>query len=266
MSKTKSAESVLAQEESRPRKPRVLLFDIETAPNLGYVWGKYDQNVIEYTSEWHMLSWSAKWLDGKHVTRCLADYEDYTAGSEEDFSLVSDLWELFNEADIIIGHNGDKFDIRKTNTRFLEHGLMPPEPYKTVDTLKIARKYFAFNSNKLDDLGRRLGLDRKVKHSGFSLWTGCMAGDEKSWFDMKKYNRMDVILLEKVYNKLLPWIMSHPHMGILSEQDEACRNCASTNLQKRGFAITLTGKAQRLQCQGCGAWLQGKHQKMTDIK
>lgn len=243
-----------------------MLFDIETAPNLGYVWGKFEQNVIEYTSEWYMLAWSAKWHGGRHVTKCLADYDGYTAGSEDDKALVSELHAMLSIADIVIAHNGDRFDVKRSNTRFIEHGLEPPPPYKTVDTCKVARRYFGFNSNKLDDLGHRLGVGRKVKTGGFDLWRGCMHGDPRSWALMKKYNRQDVLLLERVYLKLLPWIGNHPNVSVMRGDPEACRNCGNTQLQKRGFGYTGTGKSQRYQCLKCGAYMRGKHQKQTDIR
>jgi DNA polymerase elongation subunit (family B) len=252
--------------EIKTRKPKILFFDIETAPNLGWCWGKFEQNIIEYEQEWYMLSWSAKWQNGKHVTKCLADYDGYEPRTESDKALVTELWELFNQADVIVGHNGDKFDIKRSQTRFIEHGLLPPEPYKTVDTLKVARRHFAFNSNKLDDLGRRLGVGRKLKHSGFDLWKGAMFGDEQSWNVMKKYNRQDVLLLERVYDKLLPWITNHPNVTVLQNDDFGCRNCGSRDLQKRGYSITATGQRQRYQCQDCGTWMQGKHLPMLEVR
>lgn len=226
---------------------RILLFDIETAPNLAWVWGKFEQNVIEYDSEWYMLSWSAKWLDGTQTTRCLNSYRGYFRGSDNDYELVKDLWELFDKADIIIGHNLDRFDIKKSNTRFIELGLPPPKPYKTIDTLKIARRYFGFNSNKLDDLGRRLGVGRKVKHSGFDLWMGCMQGKGSSWDLMRKYNEQDTLLLERVYKKLLPWITNHP----ATTDDRAQCVCGGLKI-KRGPFLTKTGKwRQRYSCKSC---------------
>lgn len=252
--------------EIKQRKPQILLFDIETAPNLGYVWGKYEQNVIEYTSEWYMLAWSCKWLGGKQTTKGLIDYDGYQPQSENDSALVKDLYELIAQADVVVGHNGDKFDIRRSNTRFVEHGLKPPEPYRTVDTCKVARRYFGFNSNKLDDLGRRLGVGRKAPTGGFDLWKGCMAGDKKAWNRMKRYNAQDVRLLEAVYLKLLPWITNHPHVGILSEVENGCRNCGGTHLQRRGVMVTQTGKKPRYSCQDCGTWMTGKHTKVTDVR
>lgn len=217
--------------------------------NKAFVWGKYEQDVIAYIQEGYMLSWTAKWLDGKTIVRALNEYPKYKPYSTDDTALVTELYELFNEADILIAHNGDRFDIKKSNTRFIVHGLTPPDSYKTVDTLKIARRHFAFNSNKLDDLGAFLGLGRKVKHPGFEMWLGCESGDEKSWNLMKKYNRQDVLLLESIYKKLLPWIESHPTP---KDKFEDCPNCQSTEYIKKGTDWTRGEKYQRVKCKKCG--------------
>jgi hypothetical protein len=252
--------------EMNTKPPKILFWDIETAPSIGYVWKKYQADVIEFLSEWYILSWSAKWKDGKHITRCLADYEGYTPGTEDDGDLVRELHTLLEEADICVSHNGAKFDHRRANTRFVEHGLKPPAPYRTVDTCAVARKYFGFNSNRLDDLGRRLGVGRKVKTSGFDLWKQCMRGDSKAWATMKRYNKQDVLLLERVYDKLLPWIGNHPNVSTLQDIENGCRNCGSRHIQKRGYLVTATGKRPRYQCQDCGAWMHGAHIKVTDVR
>jgi len=217
--------------------------------NKAFVWGKYEQDVIAYIQEGYMLSWTFKWLDGRTITRGLCDYKGYKPGSSDDYALVKELHDLFSEADILIAHNGDRFDIRKANARFIYHGLTPPDPYKTVDTLKIARRHFAFNSNKLDDLGQFLGCGRKVKHPGFDLWLGCESGDQKSWDLMLKYNKQDVVLLESVYKKLLPWIQNHPSFkdGILD-----CPNCNKQDFQKAGQNHFQGVKSQRYKCNNCG--------------
>lgn len=253
--------------EIKTREPRILLFDIETAPNIGYTWGKYEQNVIAYTQEWYMLAFCAKWLNsGDVISKCLPDYQGYKSNPTDDGAMIRDLWKLFDEADVIVGHNGDQFDIKKSNAKFIIHGLNPPSPYKTIDTKKIAKRYFKFNSNKLDDLGNTLGVGRKMKHTGFDLWQDCMSGDLEAWEVMRMYNRQDVLLLERVYHKLKPYITNHPNMGILSEIEDACPVCASPNVHKRGHSITATGKKRRYQCQDCGAWSVGSHKKVTDIR
>ena len=237
-------------------KKRILLFDIETMANKAFVWGKYEQNVIQYEKEWYMLSFAYKWL-GEKETHVLAlpDFSYYKKDKTWDFQLVNTLWELFDQAEVVIAHNGKSFDVKKTYAKFIEHGLPPPSPVKIVDTKLIAKRYFSFNSNKLDDIGNLLGLGRKIDTGGFDLWLGCAKGDEKSWAKMKKYNKQDVILLEKVYLKMLPYIVDHPNLSVLDDRG-ACANCDGEHLQKRGFGIRGQTRVQRYQCQDCGAWFQ----------
>lgn len=233
---------------------KVLLFDIETMSNLGFIWGKYEQNVIQYKKEWYMLSFAYKWLgDAKTHVLSLPDFGTYEYDLEDDFELVRALWELFDEADIIIAHNGASFDIKKSNAKFIEHGLPPPSPYKVIDTKLVAKRYFNFNSNKLDDLGNILGLGRKIDTGGFDLWLGCASGDMKAWKKMCDYNKQDVILLEQVYLKMRGWMVNHPSF----HENGTCDHCGKSNLQKRGYGIRGNGtKVQRYQCQDCAAWSQ----------
>ena len=233
-------------------KPKILFLDIETSPNISYTWGKWEQDVIEFKEEWHILSYSAKWLGGEQVTEGMCDFNDKT-----DKTLVKRIYQLFDEADIIVAHNGDQFDIKKCQARFTFYGFKPTSPFKTVDTKKIAKKYFNFNSNSLNDLGISLGLGKKRKHDGFDPWLGCMNGDKKSWDIMKKYNAQDVLLLEKIYTHFLPWISSHPNLSLYINK-EVCPNCGSNDLQSRGYSLTLGGKFRRFQCQDCGHWSRSK--------
>jgi DNA polymerase elongation subunit (family B) len=220
---------------------KTLLFDIETSANLAYVWGKYEQNVIEYKEEWRLLSVAWKWLDNPRIYALNAP--------QNDKKLVKVLWELFDEADVIIGHNSDQFDIRKTNARFAYYNLPPPSPYKTVDTKKAAKRYFNFNSNKLDDLGEYLKLGRKVKHEGFSLWLGCLANNPLSWKRMIRYNKQDVVLLEKIYLRLRPYMTNHPKIYGKTK----CPHCGSNNVIYRGMSTSPKPK-QRISCKDCGIW------------
>ena len=252
--------------EIKKRKPKILFFDIETAPNLAYVWGKYEQNVLDYTSQWYILSFSAKWSDGEVFSRCLPDYVGYKPHTENDRTLVNELWELFNEADVIVGHNGDSFDIKKTQARFVVHNLPPPTPFKTIDTKKLAKRSFNFNSNKLDDLGKTLGVGRKLKHTGFDLWLGCLNGDKESWQTMREYNEQDVLLLERVYLRLRPYATIHPNIAVLSETENGCRNCGHAQLEQKGFSLTATGTNPNYQCLNCGAWSKGRHKKVSEIR
>lgn len=237
-------------------EPKILLLDIETSPNLGYTWGKWEQNVIENVKDWYILSFAYKWLGEKTVhAYSLPDFGIYKKDPEDDDSICSKLWELLQESDIVVAHNGDSFDIKKINARLLINEYVPNSPYRTIDTKKVAKKYFKFDSNKLDELGRQLGIGRKMHHTGFELWKGCMSGDRKSWKTMVEYNKQDIVLLEKVFMRLRPWMNNFP---IVRSDNGCCRNCEGAHQQKRGFSYTRTGIIQRLQCVDCGAWNLGE--------
>lgn len=195
--------------------PKIAIVDIENAPNLAYVWEKYEQDVLSFEREWNMMSFAYKWRGEKKVhCYALPDFPRYKKDPHDDSQLVAKLWEVFDEADIIVWHNGDRFDRRKSNARYLFNRLRPPSPYRTVDTLKEARRLFKFNSNRLGDLATHLGVGSKVKHEGFPLWLKCMRGDMLAWARMKKYNTGDITINERVYEKLLPWIQGSEPIGL----------------------------------------------------
>jgi predicted RNA-binding Zn-ribbon protein involved in translation (DUF1610 family) len=232
-------------------RQKILLFDIETTPIIGYTWGKWEQNVIDFIAHSHLLSWSAKWLGGKQVTKGLIDYPGYAKNKDSDQALVKEIWGLLDQADIIVAHNGKAFDTKKVNARFSYWQLPPPSPYKQVDTKEMAKRYFAYTSNSLNDIADYLGIGRKLAHSGFDLWKRCMAGDEDAWVEMKRYNAQDVKLLEAIYLRMLPYMANHP---VVAQDDTTCPKCGSDNLQRRGEARTLARIYQRFQCLSCGGW------------
>ena len=222
-----------------------LLLDIESAPNIGYSWGKWEQNIIQFIENWYIICVGYKWYGEK--TKVI-----FSKG-KDDKALCKELFALLDEADVVITQNGDSFDLRKINTRFLIHGITPPSPFATVDTLKIARSRFSFNSNKLDDMGNDLDEGRKIKHRGIELWLDCMARKPQALKEMGKYNVQDVELLERVYKRFLPWIKHHPNSSNIDEVS-GCPTCGSRELQKRGFRYTQTQKYQQLSCKQCKSW------------
>jgi len=245
-------------------KLKILLLDIETAPLIGFSWERYDTNLLEVVRDRYMLCFTVKWLDEKkYHTYSLPDFPSYLKDKENDKELVTKLWDFMNEADVIVGHYCDGFDVKVTNARFIVNGLLPPSTYRTVDTLKEAKKKFKFSSNKLDDLGHALGLGRKLSTGGFKLWKECMEGKDAAWKKMTSYNKMDVTLLEKVYLKIRPWIKNHPNIGILVDK-LACHCCASKNTQRRGYNYTKLTKYIRYLCKDCGSWSQGTMEKSNE--
>lgn len=245
--------------KTKQKSPKILFYDIETSYTVGAVWGLYEQNVAVTLREPYIISFAWKWL-GEKTTNVLSlpDFPSYKKDKTNDKSLVQELWKLFDEADIIVAHNGNSFDQKWTYARFLVHGLKPPAPAKYVDTKLVAKRHFRFNSNSLNSLGGYLKLGNKIETGGIDLWVRCIEKDDKSaWKLMCKYNKQDVVLLELVYKKLLPYMNNHPNYNLSMGTTHSCPNCGGRHLQKRGLQHTRTTVAQRYQCNGCGAWSSG---------
>ncbi len=245
-------------------KIKTLIYDIETSYTIGAVWGLYEQNVAYVLQEPYMLSFAYKWLGEKKVhVLSLRDFPLYKKDKKNDKSLVSKLRDLFDEADIIIAHNGNSFDQKWAYARFIVHGLTPPSPAKYVDTKLIAKSKFRFNSNSLNNLGKYLGIGCKIDTGGINLWVKCIEqDDQKSWDKMEKYNKQDVVLLEQVYLKMLPYITNHPNVGIIGGDRSICPNCGSTHLQSRGVKY---GRRSWF-CVDCRSWHSSALKEGSQIK
>jgi len=250
------------------RLPKVLVFDIETSPLKAYIFATrlWNTNVSEeqVLSEWFMLCWSAKWLfDDKIISDRLTSRE---AKREDDSRIVKSLWKLLDEADIVIAHNGDKFDVPNMNTRFIVNGLPPTSPYQTIDTCSIAKRQFGFSHNNLNALARVFGFKPKLE-TNFQLWKSCVDGNEKALQRMELYNKGDVDTLEEVYMKIRPWIHSHPNLALYTESTESmCSNCMSTNIIKTDkFYYTSTGRYELYRCE-CGAYIRVRTSSLSKDK
>lgn len=229
---------------------KILLLDIETAPNLAYVWGLWQQNVglNQIESAGYTLCWAAKWLHEDTVM-----FDSIKKSGEK--RMLQRIHKLLDQADAVVHYNGVKFDIPTLNKEFLKNDMTPPAPYKHIDVLLHCRRIFRFESNKLDYVAKALGLGSKVKHEGFELWVQCMAGDKAAWKRMEEYNRHDVVLLERVYERVLPWIVGHPNVSV-HDEIPSCTNCGSTHYHARGYAITNATKYKRYRCVDCGHWFK----------
>ena len=235
---------------------KILIFDIENTPNKSYTWGKWNQNVIKFDKEFYLLSIAWKWYGEKKVHYLgLPDSPTYAKKPDCDKFLCEALWKLFDEADITVGHNSISFDHGKANSRFIEHGMKPHSPVRQIDTLRIARRQFNFNCNKLGSLATKLGIGAKVKHTGSDLWFDCMNGCPKAWRLMKSYNKGDVIITEKLWEILRPWSEDNIHVGLFEENPLGrCPCCSSANLVKRGYRVASTRVYRQYVCKDCGRW------------
>lgn len=229
---------------------KILVLDIETRPSLGYVWQLWDQNVglSQLVEVGEVICFAAKWLDKKKIY-----FKSVHHHSKEE--MVQTAWDLMNEAHAIVHYNGKSFDIKHLQREFILHELTPPSPHKDIDLLTVTKSKFKFVSNKLDHVADQLGLGSKTDHSGFQLWLDCMADDKNAWALMRKYNINDVLLTEKLYYKLRPWITTHPNVPLYEGNEQpACRVCNSEDIQFRGYDYTATVKYHRFVCKSCGKW------------
>jgi len=229
--------------------PQVLLYDVETAPHLAYVWGMFKQtlgpNQILETTD--VMCWAAKWL-GQDAVLSESRVDD-----DSDERISRELWTLFDQADFVIGHNSRGFDDKIMRARWVKYGMPPPSPFKSVDTLTIA-KSFRFPRNKLESLARYFDIGHKVEHEGFDLWVKCLRGDKDAWNRMAEYNIHDVVLLEQVYIKLRAWDNRAPNISLYYHDDlTRCVVCGSSSLTDiPQSAYTGVSEFPACRCRSCG--------------
>lgn len=246
-----------SDKEFIPEVPKILLFDIETVPMKVFVWGLKQHGYISpvmIDEDWNVVSWAAKWLCDSTVVSDIQTPEEAVA--RDDSRILKEMWRLMDEADIVIAHNGDNFDIKKLNTRFLIHKMGPPSPYKSIDTLKISRKMFAPSSHSLNFIVKMLSENKEKIKTDIDLWKSCLKGDEKALKYMRKYNKKDVFLLEDVYIEFRPWIKPHPNLGVyVDSENPVCPTCTSEDIHEKGSPhATAANRYQSYVCNSCHSY------------
>lgn len=251
-----------ARKHSRERVGKALIWDIETSPLQAAVWGlKNDWIPLDAIRRDSFIICGAwKWLGGQRVYHAECDPEAmraYWEGDTDAFpdrDVVSTLRNIVREADFIVAHNGDRFDLRKLNARVILHGMDPLPSLRTVDTLKEARKVGMFTSNRLQYLATELTGAGKI-HTNLALWLRVLGGEKKALKEMVDYNVQDVRVLEDVYLQLRPHMKSHPNLGVdpfLDYGEQVCALCGSEKLQRHGEHRTQTRIYVRFRCKSCG--------------
>lgn len=234
------------------QKPKILIFDIEVSPVIATTWDLYPKalSIDNILKDWYLVSAAWKWVGEKTV------YSVCSSTAHDDKKAVKTLRDTIAQADIIVGHNSDRFDLKKLNSRIITHGLSPLPHVATVDTVKEVRRVAMFTSHKLDYLSKVLTGKRKV-HVDYQLWLDVLAGSKKALAKMVEYNKVDVIRTEELYTRLLPYMKNHPHVGVMKGKDRrlSCNKCGSTDIKRNGIRITAAGlRKQEIQCQSCGSY------------
>lgn len=234
---------------------RTLVLDIETFPIIAAVWGLRDQNIglNQIRKDWSLMAWGAKWL-GEPASKVL--YADTRAQKDvrDDSKILKTVWQLLNEADIVISQNGQSFDGPKLNAKFMQYKMLPPSPYKHLDTYRVARRVAEFTSNKLEYLTGKLNVKYKkilhAKYSGMVLWNECEKGNLEAWKEMEKYNKHDVLSTEELYTNLQPWIPQS-----MPNPEHECPRRFAVKWDKR---TTSAGVFQIYKCKKCGHKFKGE--------
>lgn len=259
--KAKTLNNVEAEELIHNIKPikqtkiKRLFFDIETSYNIVKAWrAGYKLNISpdDIINERAVICVCWKW-EGESKVHSLK----WNKG--DDKQLLIDFVKVMNQADEILAHNGDRFDIKWLRTRCLYHKIKMHPKYISIDTLKMAKKYFLLNSNKLDYIGQFTGVGKKMETGGLKLWDAIILdNDNKAMDKMIKYCKVDVIRLQQVFDQINPYSEPKSHMGVLKGNSRcSCSSCGSKNTYKRKSVITASGlKHVQLQCQDCGKYHQ----------
>lgn len=240
------------EQRTNLRKAKILLFDLEVSPMLAYTYNYYEGQVLKIVEPQKLLCFSYKWLGDTQKPETVTLIDKGT-NPKDDFWITHELWRLLDEANLAIAHNGARFDGKMANTFFVAHGLKPPAPYKMVDTLTAARQKFKFPSNKLDELGKFLGVGQKTEVTCNDLWEACLEGNKKAYQQMAVYCANDVTLMENIYWKLIPFA-NMPAINKLINQELVCSKCGNTHLQRKGIVPDATqGPSWRYYCPICGS-------------
>ncbi len=243
---------------------KILVLDIETSPMLAYVWELKEQYIRpnQIKDEWFILAWAAKWVGEPSSKVIYRDLRNQKV--KNDKGILKDLLELLSAADIVLTQNGEKFDIRKLNARFITHGLKPPKPFRQFDTYKLVSRVAAFTSNSLAYLTGKLNKKyRKLSHPkypGLELWKECLANNIDAWNEMKKYNIHDILSTEELYLNLRAWAPdSFPKAFNTTKTDKQCGSCGFVGKMRLGKP-RKTKKRSYVQhsCPKCGTWQVGE--------
>lgn len=245
--------------------PKILSLDIETSPIVGYVWSLFNNflSVDQIKEEWTILSFSAKWLHSKRII--YHDTWEAAGGRNDDRDLIRMLWSLLDEADIVIAHNGKKFDVRKINSRFMLQGFPPPSPYQVIDTYQEHRRVAAHTSQRLAWISDKFSPVKKRDHGafpGFKLHKEYLDGNPEARKEMELYNIDDVRSLEGAYLQLRPWIKGHPNLALWNTEADPdkhyCPNCGSDNVKRRGLYYAKTNVYEQFRCGSCKSFSRGR--------
>jgi hypothetical protein len=237
---------------------KILILDIERLPGLARVWEpktRYiaPRNFVEWPK---LLCWDARWYGEKeHI---------FAASWIDRAAMLSEIWTLYDSADIVISYNGITFDNKHLRSEWLEAGMQPPRPWKDVDLYRVV-KQFGFESKSLDSVSRRLGRPGKALNYSMDMAHAAADGNIRAQNTMKRYNAGDVELTEWLYDRLRGWISTHPVIGATDGDEKRCNQCGSDKLRNQPSKYrAVVIDYNLLRCQNCGGLVRsGWHSRVS---
>lgn len=167
---------------------RIGYFDIETTADFNADWGT-------------TLSWCIKEKDGGIKSSVINKKELFD--ETYDKRVVQEFVNELRNYRIIIGYYSDRFDMPFMRTKALHYGIDFPgygelyhwDLYYTVkNKLKLSR-------NSLDNACEYLGISGKTPIEK-EIWMSARYGNPKSLAYVLEHNKADVIITEKLHNKI----------------------------------------------------------------
>jgi hypothetical protein len=228
-------------------KPRILSLDVENSPHLVYSYDLWGANISpdKIVEPARLLCWAGKWY-GKSSVIFASEYHD---GVE---SMLDQLWQVLDEADIIVTYNGVRHDLPIILRTLLENGYPPPSPWHDIDLYQVVKRRYKFASNRLGYVTQALGLETKLETGVAQLWKKVLDEDDKAWSAFRRYNKQDTIVTELLFRALLP-IIKMPHLGLWSGDMSSCPRCGSMELTPAGIVTTKTSAYMKCVCI-CKSW------------
>lgn len=256
------------QTKENDSSPRILFVDVETAPATVLAFGRFNQNFTEdhvVDEGGYLLCYAAKWLGSDKI---ISNYIKYWDIQDKDDSILCDqLWELYEQADIVVAHNAIKFDHKVIQTRCAANYLPPLPKVKVVDTLQMAKKHLRLPSNKLDSIGSYFGLGRKLDTGGIKLWADVLQGDADAMSKMLEYNEQDVNLLEKVYLRLRHLGSDANYAMWYNDEYLRCPSCGSEAVEETGRSVKMgVSSYDEYRCDDCGAVHRSRQNTVSKVK
>lgn len=260
----KEFKGLQAQEGNKEKGPRILFIDIETSSMALAGWRLFDQNfsLNQIERDWSLLSFAAKWFDSDEMF-----YMDKrnSANMFDDKEILMPIWTLMNEADYIVGQNSKRFDTKRLNAKFIEYGFPPPSPYRQIDTLEQSKRTFSFSSHKLEYMTDLLCTKYKKsthgKYAGYELWRQCQLGNIEAFAEMEEYNKLDVLSLQELYEKLCVWDTKLPNFAV--HDDEVTEEGI---WEEDGYVYSNSAKYQCFRNKLTGQYRRGKTNLLSKEK